>query len=80
MYFKCALLTSADSDIENWLPEGSSEAWMRTRSWEIEKNLKKMLSDPELISIYAASGFEWVTKHYSELENVKRWNAIIDSL
>jgi hypothetical protein len=80
MYLKCALLTSADPAIETWLPEGASKAWMRTRYWELDRNLKAFLCNPDLISVYGNAGYEWVTRNYTDEENIIRLKDILESL
>lgn len=62
----CALITSADRDIETSLPEGANEAWLVTKYWEIFDNLKRMLDEPSSIKIYADKGFDWTFKHCRE--------------
>jgi hypothetical protein len=80
MYLKCALLSSADPAIETWLPEGASKAWMRTRYWELDRNLKALLCNPDLISVYGNAGYEWVTRNYADEENIIRLKDILESL
>ena len=58
----CALMTSADGNIETSLPAGSNQAWFVTRYWEIYDNLKALLDDRHLVKSYADSGHEWA-KH-----------------
>jgi hypothetical protein len=79
MYFKCALLTSADSGMETWLPEGASKAWLRTRYWELDLNIRKLLLNPDLISEYALNGHEWVTNNYTDAKNADYLNGVLDS-
>jgi hypothetical protein len=79
MYFKCALLTSADPELETWLPQGASHAWLRTRYWEIDLNLRNLLSNPDLISKYAIKGYEWVTENYTDAKNADYLNGVLDS-
>lgn len=55
----CAVLTSADREIETTLPIGANDAWMVTKYWEIYENLKKMLDDPALMRATAERGYEW---------------------
>ena len=60
----CAVLTSADKNIEKNLPEGANEAWFLTRYWEVYGNLKQLLDNPELIKEYADRGFSWAYTNY----------------
>ena len=69
MYFKCALLTSADQRVEEWLPPGANQAWMQTNYWNIFQNLKKLLLEPDLIRDFGSSGFQWVNANYTDEKN-----------
>ena len=59
----CALLTSADEEIEVSLPRGSNKAWMVTKHYEVYDNLKELLDSPSLAKQYADSGYEWALEH-----------------
>lgn len=61
----CALLTSADVNIDTSLPQDAEGAWLVTRYWQVYDNIKFMLNNPEEIKKYADKGFEWAQKHYS---------------
>lgn len=61
----CALLTSANADIETSLPSDSNEAWLPTGYWEIYDNLKLLLDNPHLQKEYADRGFVWAQKNAS---------------
>ena len=63
MASNCALLTSADEEIEVSLPAGSNKAWMVTKHYEIYDNLKELLDSPSLAKQYADSGYEWALEH-----------------
>jgi L-rhamnose mutarotase len=67
-----ALITSADERIETTLPEGSNDAWMVTKYWELYDNLKYLLKNNEQIKSQADRGYEYVKKNYS-VENAKRY-------
>ena len=49
----CAVLMSADPNIETGLPQDSKDAWMITKYWEVYDNLKYLLDNPEKIKYYA---------------------------
>lgn len=55
----CALLTSADRNIEPTLPEGANDAWLVTRYWDVFDNLKYLLENPDLIEGLANRGYDW---------------------
>lgn len=74
----CALLTSADPDIETTLPAGASTAWMKTEYWNIYDNLKLILDTPTLISQYADAGFAWAYEYCSYQKNALRLRKILD--
>ena len=76
MYFKCALLTSADRDIEKWLPSGAENAWLRTRYWEIEENLKILLKDHDKINQYSINGYKWAVENYNDHANATVFSSI----
>ena len=61
----CALLTSANADIETSLPQDSNEAWLVTGYWEIYDHLKLVLDEPSLQKSYADKGYLWAQKHAS---------------
>jgi hypothetical protein len=77
MYFKCALLTSADSGIEKWLPSGADHAWMKTRYWEIEQNLKLLLKDKNKISDFSKNGYKWVIENYNDRSNATKLKSLM---
>ncbi|WP_217541405.1 glycosyltransferase [Vibrio metschnikovii] len=74
----CALLTSADENIETTLPHGANSAWSVTPYWSIYDNLKKFLDKPELIKSQAIVGYNWAKKNYQYKSAVKKLNEIIN--
>jgi hypothetical protein len=68
----CALMTSADEFIETDLPEGSNNAWLVTRSYEIYDNLKYLFDNPTARLNYAKSGYEWALENSSYHSSTKR--------
>jgi hypothetical protein len=65
MAYHCAVLTSADANIETGLPLDSKDAWLVTRYWQIYDNLKYLLDNPKKIKFYADNGYEFVFKNYT---------------
>ncbi len=61
----CAVLMSADPNIEKGLPQDSKDAWLITKYWEVYDNLKYLLDNPEKIKYYADNGYEFAYKHYT---------------
>ena len=61
----CAVLMSADPDIETSLPQDGKDAWLITKYWEVYDKLKYLLDNPEKIKYYADKGFEFVSKYYT---------------
>lgn len=61
----CAVLMSADPSIENTLPDGSKDAWMITKYWEVYDNLKYLLDNPDKIKYYADNGYKFTYAHYT---------------
>jgi len=74
----CAMLTSADSNIEPALGLGANEAWMVTPYWQVYDNLKYLLDNPEEIKAYADRGFDWAFKNCRASVNGQRLNSIIN--
>jgi len=66
----CAVLTSADPEIETSLPKNCKNAWKVTPYWKVYENLKSMLDDPVMIKNYADAGYKWA------LENCEEGNAL----
>ena len=52
----CALVISADEHIELMLPEGSNDAWLMTKHWQVYDNLKLLLDEPQRIEPFARTG------------------------
>lgn len=61
----CAVLMSADPDIETGLPQDAKGAWMITAYWQVYTNLKLLLDNPEEIKKYADAGYEFALSHYT---------------
>lgn len=73
----CALLTSADENIETSLPHGANSAWSVTPYWSIYDNLKMFLDMPELIKPQAIAGYNWAKKNYQYDSAIKKLNEIL---
>lgn len=58
----CALLTSANEDLEPTLGKGANSAWLVTPYWDIYHNLKWLLDDTSRIKPIADKGFEWARR------------------
>ncbi len=74
----CALLTSADENIETTLPHGANRAWCVTPYWSIYENLKYFLDNPELIKPQAISGYNWAKENYQYDSAVKKLHDVIN--
>lgn len=61
----CALLTSADEEVEPDLPSGSNFAWVRTRHTEIADNLRFTLTHPDIAKSQAIRGYKWAKDNAS---------------
>ena len=61
----CAVLQSADPDLEPGLPQSGKSAWLVTRYWEIYDHLKYLLDNPEKIKYFADNGYSFVKRKYS---------------
>lgn len=73
----CAVLTSADADIEPCLAAGANKAWCVTPYWEVFDNLKRLLDKKELIKQYADSGYDWAYTNYRASESKRQFLATI---
>lgn len=76
----CALLTSADENIETDLPAGSNDAWVVTTAADIVENLRGLLDDPRRIEDQAAAGVAWVREHATVSASGRRIRALLDAL
>lgn len=74
----CALLTSADENIETTLPCGANKAWCVTPYWNIYDNLKNLLDNPEKIKAQANAGFKWAKANYQYDQAVNKLNEIVN--
>lgn len=73
----CAVLMSADRDIETMLPQKSKDAWMITKYWEVYDNLKYLLDNPEKIKYYADNGYKFTNEHYTYEAASKYFNKVL---
>jgi hypothetical protein len=62
---RCAVLQSADGNVETTLAPGANEAWVVTRHHEIYENLKRLLDAPESIEPQANRGQVWARNYCS---------------
>lgn len=77
---RCAVLMSADSEVEQDLPDNSNSAWMVTRHDQIVENLRTLLDDPVRMVQLANAGYEWARAHASESSAAARLNAVLDGV
>jgi len=61
----CAVLQSANPDIETGLPQDDHGAWLVTGYWEIFDNIKYLMDNPDKIEFYANRGYQYVCKHHT---------------
>jgi hypothetical protein len=61
----CAVLMSADPDIETGLPQLAKGSWMITQYWKIYDNLKFLLDHPSEVKKYADTGYEFALSNYT---------------
>jgi hypothetical protein len=76
----CAMLCSADGEIETQLPAGANDAWMVTLTTDVYANLKKCLDDWEFTTAQALRGFEWVTLYETQSVNARAFRAKLATL
>ncbi len=74
----CAVLMSADPDIEVGLPLDAKGAWMITKYWQIYDNLKYLLENPNEIRKYADAGYEFALNHYTYEKASKYLHKILE--
>lgn len=68
----CALLTSADEEVEPDLPSGSNSAWVRTRHTEIADNLRFILNNHDVAKNQAIRGYKWAKETASASKSGSR--------
>lgn len=73
----CAVLTSADIDVNKSLPKSNKIGWMRTRSWELHDNLGILFNDLTKLKEIADSGLKYVNKYFNDEMNSKLINEYI---
>ncbi len=74
----CAVLMSADSNIEASLKNGIPDPWLVTSYCEIYENLKYLLDNTDRIKYYADNGFEYALSKYSYTAAAKEIQLILD--
>jgi hypothetical protein len=74
----CALLTSADKNIEATLDDGANEAWKVTPYWLVYDNLKFFLDNPKMIKLQAMAGYQWAKNNCTYSAGAKKMNDIIN--
>ncbi len=79
----CAVLMSADPNIDTDITKDRENAWLITRYWEIFDKLKYLLDNPEKIKFYADNGYKYTHKYHTHevlgeyLDNILKENSII---
>ncbi|RZQ56292.1 hypothetical protein CWI82_02995 [Pseudidiomarina tainanensis] len=73
----CAVLTSADPEIETTLSENVTEAWMVTPYWLVYDHLKKLLDEPSLQKKYAEAGYLWAINNVADDVAYERFAKLI---
>jgi hypothetical protein len=61
----CVVMMRADESTEPMLPEGSSSAWVVTQHFEVTRNLRRLLDNPQEWENQARHGVDWVRQHAS---------------
>lgn len=56
----CVVMMRADEHIEPMLPAGSNSAWIVTRHYEVTRNLRVLLDNPDGWEQQARAGAKWV--------------------
>lgn len=75
----CAVLTSADTEVNKSLPKSKKNGWMRTRSWELYDNLEFVISDRKKIIEIADAGLKYVNKNFNDDVNKRIMNEYIST-
>ena len=65
MASNCAVLMSADPNIDTDITKGRENAWLITKYWEIFDKLKYLLDNPEKIKFYADNGYACAYKYHT---------------
>lgn len=72
MAHHCAVLQSADQDIEEMAYPAPDESWLKTAHWQIYDNLKYLLENKSKIKFYADNGLDYV-KHGCSIEAARAY-------
>lgn len=76
---RCVMVCSADPRVETDL-EDADGAWVVTTGENLETELEKLLSSPDLLASRAQRGFDWAWNHASESATGARLHRVLDAL
>lgn len=76
----CVVLMSADETVEPDLPRGSNGAWVVTKHWQVERQLRSILEHPESMREQAEAGQQWVWQHAAASASGARLRQILGEL
>lgn len=82
----CAMMCSANPEVEDSLPAGVEQAWYRTEYWQITDNLRYLLDNPDKIIFYAYNGRDFVKDNYTyekaneQFMKIMKENNLLNSL
>src|SRR5690606_31039206 len=73
------VMMRADEGDEPSVPAGSNGAWVVTRHYEVAKNLRRLLDNPETWRAQAQAGVDWVREHAVASVSGPRFAALLES-
>lgn len=76
----CALITSADENLESDLPKDSNKAWLVTKHFEIYDHLKLLIENPELQRNFAEKGYNWAIENAAISSTGSKFKKLINSI
>jgi hypothetical protein len=80
MAMGCAVLMSADENIEHDLPAGSNDAWIVTKNFEVYEKMKWTLDNPGRLEAIAARGEAWARENVAFSSAGPRLRALLGSV
>lgn len=75
---RCAVLMSADGDVEPDLPPGANSAWCVTRHDQVTDHLRELLEQPQRAAELGRRGYDWALRYLSAEASGARLRSVLD--